>query len=356
MSNSNASCPCGALLVGSVPLGNSAAVFRAASELLGQHLKRIPDGETGIRKQWVAWQYPLLQSLDFVEEVPADVRAMLNYLPPRGPWRIKDGIRQEDVSFPPLGYARVALESYDVFKTMKAEGTIANAVRFQVCLPSPIAPLTQLFMPDSVPVLEPAYTKRLLQDLDEIVAAIPSDQLAIQWDVAAEFAILEGVRRYWLPKPEAELMARLAKIGNAVPEDVELGYHLCYGDSTTRHFKEPEDTALLVRVANGINARLIRKLDWIHLPVPIERTDDAYFAPLKHLTLFEHTELFLGLLHLDDGEEGAAKRVTAAKKFVNDFGVSTECGFGRRPPEIIPTMFKLHSKISSPAQALAGVG
>src|SRR5437764_944906 len=145
--------PRGALLVGSVPLEDSGAVFRAASELLGTHLKRIPDGETGVRKQWVAWQYPLLKSLSFVAE------------------------------------------------------------------------------------LRP------------------------------------GVRHHWLPNAEPELMARLVRIGNAVPDGVELGYHLCYGDSTTRHFKEPEDTALLVRVSNTIAAGLTRSLQWIHLPVPIERDD-----------------------------------------------------------------------------------
>lgn len=347
----NTRCPCGALLVGSVPLENSGAVFRTASEILGQHLKRIPDGETGIRKQWVAWQYPLLQSLDFVEEVPAEIRSTLDYLPPRGPWRIKYGVSQEDVSFPALGYARVALESYETFKSMQAEGVIPASTRFQVCLPSPIAPLTQLFMPDSIPVLEPAYTERMLRELDEIVAAIPASKLAIQWDVAAEFAILEGVRRYWLEDSEAELLERLARIGNAVPDGVELGYHLCYGDSTTKHFKEPEDTELLVRVANGINSRVTRKLDWIHMPVPIERTDESYFAPLKDLDLSPDTELFLGLLHLDDGEDGAAKRIAAARKYVSAFGVATECGFGRRPPKIIPTIFRLHAKTSSPVSA-----
>jgi hypothetical protein len=222
-------------------------------------------------------------------------------------------------------------------------------MRFQVCLPSPLAPLIQLFMPDSLPVLEPAYTKRMLREVDEIAAAIPADQLAIQWDVASEFAILEGVRRHWLPDPEGDLLRRLVLVGNAVPEGVELGYHLCYGDSTTRHFKEPEDTALLVRVANGIAAGLKRSLQWIHLPVPIERADDAYYAPLRNLRLPESTELYLGLLHLQDAEEGARRRISTAKKFVDQFGVATECGFGRRPPEIIPTMFNLHAATSARA-------
>ena len=41
--------PQGVHLVGSVPLENSRAVFTMASEILGQHLRRMPDGETGER-------------------------------------------------------------------------------------------------------------------------------------------------------------------------------------------------------------------------------------------------------------------------------------------------------------------
>ena len=40
--------------------------------------------------------------------------------------------------------------------------------------------------------------------------------------------------------------------------------------------------------------------------VLIERDDDAYFAPLADLQLPAETELYLGLVHRQDGAEGAA--------------------------------------------------
>ncbi len=46
----------GVHLVGSVPLEDAAAVFREAGQRLGTRLERIPDGETGIRSNWIAWQ------------------------------------------------------------------------------------------------------------------------------------------------------------------------------------------------------------------------------------------------------------------------------------------------------------
>ena len=41
-----------------------------------------------------------------------------------------------------------------------------------------------------------------------------------------------------------------------------------------------------------------------HLPVPRNRTDEVYFAPLRTLRLHPETELYLGLVHYTDGIEG----------------------------------------------------
>lgn len=41
--------------------------------------------------------------------------------------------------------------------------------------------------------MEPLYAEALLSCLQRIQDAIPAEDLAIQWDLAAEFALLEGV-------------------------------------------------------------------------------------------------------------------------------------------------------------------
>jgi len=33
-----------------------------------------------------------------------------------------------------------------------------------------------------------------------------------------------------------------------------------------------------------------------------------------------------------DGVEGARRRIEIARKYLRDFGVATQCGWGRRPP------------------------
>jgi hypothetical protein len=41
-----------------------------------------------------------------------------------------------------------------------------------------------------------------------------------------------------------------------VPHDVELGFHLCYGDFGAKHFIEPLDATKMTELANLIVAKL----------------------------------------------------------------------------------------------------
>ena len=188
----------------------------------------------------------------------------------------------------------------------------------------------------------------MLTELDRITSHIPQDELAIQWDTAIEFAILEGAMPTFLVDSKAEILERLMRLGNRVPVPAEMGYHLCYGDAGHKHFKEPEDAGKLVEVANAISAGIRRPINWIHMPVPRNRSDAAYYEPLRNLRLHPETELYLGLVHFTDGVEGTLKRIKAAQQCVADFGVATECGFGRRPPDTIPELLRIHSQVAEP--------
>ena len=334
----------GVHLVGSVPLADSAAVFSLVGEKLGRHVSRIPDGETGTRISWIGWQYPILSGMsqfepDMTLGGPYRTRTRL---------RLRPGVTPADIVFPALGYAEAALASFDEFCRQKQSGAIPAGVRFQVCLPTPLAPIQSSFAPGSQAAIEPAYEARLLAELDQIVASIPQEDLAIQWDAAIEFAILEGVMPTHMADPWRGIIERLVRVGNRVPRAVELGYHLCYGDVGHRHFMEPADTELMVRVSNALAEDLSRSTDFIHLPVPRDRGDDAYFAPLAKLKLARETSLFLGLVHFTDGIDGTRARIEAAKRHVAGFGIGTECGMGRRPADTIPALLDLHARTAQP--------
>jgi methionine synthase II (cobalamin-independent) len=151
----------------------------------------------------------------------------------------------------------------------------------------------------------------------------------------------------------AELAAQLARACNAVPASVDLGVHLCYGNAAGRHSVQPRDTAVMVAYANAFIPLLGRRLDWLHMPVPIDRDDDAYFAPLANLRLPSETRFFLGLVHPSDGIEGAKRRIAATKKVVPRFGVATECGLRFFADTDIPDILRLHREAAKLADEAA---
>ncbi|MDE0334990.1 MAG: hypothetical protein OXI64_08525 [Defluviicoccus sp.] len=331
-------------LVGSVPLEDAAAVFREAGQRLGSHLERIPDGETGIRSNWIAWQRRAFAEQEALVESAARERDY-QLMPPFG---FVPGRGAGDLRFGDLGFAREALASWREFMAAVADGAVPDRCRFQVSLPTPFAPVYSFVRYRDQGAVEPLYEARMLTELAEIRSAMPARRLAVQWDVATEMSIFEGL--YPVPflgeDAEARLVERLGRLGDAVPAEIELGYHLCYGDMNHRHWKEPEDTAVLVRIANAIAAAVSRRIDWIHIPVPVDRDDDAYFAPLAGLGLDPATRLYLGLVHFTDGIEGARRRIRAAERVVADFGVGTECGFWRRDPATVLELLDLHRAIA----------
>jgi hypothetical protein len=110
---------------------------------------------------------------------------------------------------------------------------------------------------------------------------------------------------------------------------------------------EPIDMSDMVELANRLAAGATRSIELIHMPVPRDRSDAAYFEPLRRLKLRPETELCLGLVHYTDGIAGTRKRLATAEKFVRDFSIATECGFGRRDPATIPELLRIHAEAAA---------
>ena len=146
---------------------------------------------------------------------------------------------------------------------------------------------------------------------------------------------------------EDKFAAILAGLANRVPSDIDLLFHFCYGDSNHRHVVEPVDMTDMVDMATQLSALVKRPINLLHMPVPRDRSDDAYFAPLQKLKLRPETQLALGLVHHTDGIEGTKRRIAAANKFARGFAIGTECGFGRRNPETIPELLRIHAAASA---------
>lgn len=337
-------------LVGSVPLRSAREVFTMVSNMIGPHLRRIPDGETGERSDWITWlepafsKNPALEKSDELFRVHATGTARIRY-------RLRPGKNVGDVRFDNLFYADIARSSYSDFSDLKQKGIVPKDCRFQIDL-VPAHSVIWLFLQDDLHrPLDPVYNEALKREIDKIAAALPHDQIAIQFDVAsAVFARLQRGEPNAYGKTRGEMLksfsAILADLADRVPPDIELLFHFCYGDSNHRHVVEPIDMKDMVELANRLCLDIKRSIQLIHMPVPRDRSDDAYFDPLAGLKLKPETELSLGLVHFTDGVAGTRKRLATAGRHAKAFSIGTECGFGRRDPKTIPELLRIHAEIA----------
>ncbi len=113
-------------LVGSVPMADAEAVFETVSAALGPRIKRIPDGETGERGDWITWLEPVFAAIRRSRN-PASSSACTRAAPAGSATRCRPGFAPQDVRFDNLFYADIAQASYAVFKRLKDAGKIAPA-------------------------------------------------------------------------------------------------------------------------------------------------------------------------------------------------------------------------------------
>ena len=199
--------------------------------------------------------------------------------------------------------------------------------------------------------LDPVYNAALKREIDKIAAWLPHGEIAIQFDVAsAVFARLQRAEPNAYGANRAEMLASfsaiLTDLAERVPADIELMFHFCYGDSNHKHVLEPADMGDMVAMANRLTADIKRPIAFIHMPVPRDRADDPYFAPLARLRLRPETELCLGLVHYTDGVAGTRARLKVAERHAARFSIATECGFGRRDPATIPELLRIHAEVA----------
>ncbi len=331
-------------LVGSIGLNSVEDVFATVGPILGRRLRRIPDGEPGPRRLWVSFQYPLLRSSPYLRPDPSGALRKTSGFPLLC---LAEGVADDEVSFGELGYAREARGSYLDFVAARERGAIAPGVRFQVCLPTPMSVIYAFCTARNVVAIEKAYEAAMVREVEAICRHIPHQDLCIQWDVCHDMIVWDGQPQDQFPLvnvSKEEIAERFARICAPVPDDVELGFHLCYGDFGGKHFFDPVTARHLVDVANAIARKVKHPLTYIHMPVPAPRATDAFFAPMRDLKLPAQTEIYLGLIHAADGVEGAKRRIALAHEYVPRFGIATECGFARaRKADLVLKLLDIHA-------------
>ena len=231
--------------------------------------------------------------------------------------------------------------------------------KFQVSLPTPFCIIWfHIAKVEEQLAIEDAYKATMFCEVEKIAAAIPNAELAIQWDVATEMIALE---RGTIGGPGTAFPTRIrvyddmadtfggwiGELCDAVPTSIEVMVHLCYGDWGHKHSIEPKDGSKMTELANSIFRHVRRQINLLHFPVPRERDDDAFYAPLANLKIPDDTELALGVVHITGGIAAIGRRMAAADKYVRNYAIGTDCGLGRRPPEMIAEVLRLHREAAA---------
>jgi hypothetical protein len=193
-------------------------------------------------------------------------------------------------------------------------------------------------------------------DYEELPQLRLADGVAVRWDVAVEFGVLEEAFAPGGAQAFDAIIAALARCVDQVPAQIPAGLHLCYGDYGHQHFKQPESLALQVRVMNAVTAAARRPVSFVSFTVPQYQREDNYFA-LAELTTGPGTELNFALVPYHPAEQAAGTTeaqvrlidaaLAASPKGRRAWGVCTECGMGRARREEIPALLDLHSQIAA---------
>ena len=331
---------------GAVNMPDAETVFRELASRVGDLAHAYPDGETGPLNRWA--MYPLDALLATEGLADAGVRRFMRTNDEFPQVKIEDGV--DEIRMSDLGYTDLFLAGYELFGRLRDEGVIPASVRFQVQLPTPTAPLSLLVRPQDFARLYGPLESAMFADLERFLAAVPHDDVEVQWDVAAEFSLLEDEDWYKFGEfrdPDS-VVPNLARCIDVVPEDVRVGLHLCYGDYKHGHESEPESLGTQVKLVNDAAGAAHRRIDFAAFTVPQNRDDEEFFEPLKELRPESVGRSYFGIVPYYPSRQPqgtVARQAANIDRYVADWGVCTECGMGRHEAETVPNLLDLHRSI-----------
>jgi hypothetical protein len=332
------------LLVGSVPLDTPEQMLRRVGGPLGPYLAYMPDGEIGDRRYWIdGIAYRVFNGHPEIETLrrPApDANGVESWRPlgmhGQFQFRVRLGVAQVRFGDPGwrLGYTKDAVSSHFVFRQLQKEGVIPQGVRFQVCLPLTFIAIG-LFFPDPGGPREGGtrrhrrVPRRGRQDGRTDPAAGTGDPVGPRGREppcrhragARGAAAAEALA--------ARLAAPAADIAPAIPQQVALGYHGCFGTLSGWPSRQPPDLGGTVMLLNAVIAASGRRVDFLHLPT-LGTADDAFFAPLERLRAAD-AKVYLGAIHHMHDADGLRRQLQTARRHLAQFGLAAPCGFGRAP-------------------------
>ena len=306
----------------------------AVLQRLGPHLRSVPDGETGERRNWIVHIVEALASHPDLERVHAgdwsdyDRRTRL---------RIRPGhrLRPEALN---LGYAASFQAHLRLHRQLRARFGLTD-LPYQVGIPSDLDLALFALGPAQALRHRHVFTIATAAEIGAI-HALAGDEVLFQLEVPVELVLVARAPRLLRSLVARVLAQGVARLAQRAPAGARFGVHLCLGDLGNRALCHPRDAGPIVSLTGALIRcwPAGRPLAYVHAPFAAGETPAPlaaeFYAPLTNLRLPERTRFIAGLLHEQHSLEQlrvALGHVEQALGFPVD--VAAACGLGRRTPE-----------------------
>ncbi|MGH3692538.1 MAG: hypothetical protein ACRDRX_00785 [Pseudonocardiaceae bacterium] len=321
-------------LVGSIPADDAGTAMREALTRFGPHLRSVPDGETGERRNWINHiiesfrSHPDLQVA--TEGDWSDYNRIVRF-------RVRKGhtLRGDSLDF---GHVADVAKNQPIFQRLRVELGHPHLV-FQVGIPGDLDMALFTLGPLGAFRHRRAFTEATVREIGQI-AALTAGEVLFQIEIPAELIFMASAPPPVRRAAAGLLAGGIARLAERSPDGTRFGVHLCLGDLNHKAMARLRDTWPLVLLANAVAKRwpVGRSLEYVHAPFAAGEQppclDPAFYRSLRTLALPETTRFVAGLLHEGQGLDEQRRVLAMVEDQVGrpvDLGAA--CGLGRRTPE-----------------------
>jgi hypothetical protein len=318
-------------LVGSLPGPTPVAAMTTALDILGPHLRSLPDGETGERRNWI------ISIIDGLRAHP-DLE-----LTKPGDWsdydktprlRVRKGRKLYGANLN-FGHVAAVRDSFPAFEAVRAAAGRPDLV-FQEGVPGDFDLAMFALGPAGALRHRRPFTEATLAEIRD-VSAITGREAVFQIEVPVELVLLARAPAAIRPRL-AQLLARtVTGLAAGTAEGTRFAVHLCLGDMNNRAFGTMTDVGPLVLLTNAVLAAWPagRPLEVVHAPFAAAdhsaTTAPGFYAPLRDLRLPLHVRFAAGFAH--EAQPLADQRTI--RTIIEDHlgrqvAIASSCGLGRR--------------------------
>lgn len=335
-------------LVGSLPGASAAEAMGTALELLGPHLRSLPDGETGERRNWVISVVEGLRTHPAFE--PAKPGDWSDY--DRTPtMRVRRGrsLWGASLDFGHVAAARASLPAFEAARDAAGRPDLV----FQSGVPGDFDIAMFTLGPAGALRHQRAFTEATLAEIRD-VAALAGPATVFQIEVPAELVLLTKAPPRARPALAKVLARGVTRLAAGAAPGTRFQLHLCLGDMNNKAFGTMGDVSPLVLLANAVLAGWPSEqpLDLVHAPFAAAdepaTTDPAFYAPLADLRLPADVRFAAGFAHESQSLEQQREVLELVEdRLRRQVVVSAACGLGRRDDGAARRVLERHAELCS---------